>query len=245
MSGNEGRVVLETQDLTKVFGGLVALEGVHLTLRQGEILGLIGPNGAGKTTFINVVSGVYMPSRGKVIFQGKDVTLLPAHAKCRLGIARTFQLIHPLTDLNALQNIMVGAIFGSGLGLRQARREALAVADFLGLRDPERPVAELTALEVKKLEIARALVTRPVVLFLDEAMAGLNIDETEEVMGTVRRIREEGVTLCVVEHVMHVISKLTERVVVLDGGRVIAEGPYEEVAADERVIKAYLGEEEG
>ncbi len=219
------------------------MNGVNFSLRQGEILGLIGPNGAGKTTFINVVSGVYMPSRGRVIFQGKDVTFLPAHVKCRLGIARTFQLIHPLTDLNALQNIMVGAIFGRGLGLREAQREALAVADFLGLRDPGRPVSELTALEVKKLEIARALVTRPTVLFLDEAMAGLNIDETEEVMGTVRRIREEGVALCVVEHVMHVISKLTERVVVLDGGRVIAEGPYEEVANDERVIKAYLGEE--
>jgi len=243
MSRNGERIVLETQDLAKNFGGLVALNGVNFSLRQGEILGLIGPNGAGKTTFINVVSGVYMPSRGRVIFQGKDVTFLPAHVKCKLGIARTFQLIHPLTDLNAIQNIMVGAIFGRGLGLREARREALAVADFLGLRDPGRPVSELTALEVKKLEIARALVTRPTVLFLDEVMAGLNIDETDEVMGTVRRIREGGVALCVVEHVMHVISKLTERVVVLDGGRVIAEGPYEEVADNERVIKAYLGEE--
>lgn len=243
MSRNGERIVLETQDLAKNFGGLVALNGVNFSLRQGEILGLIGPNGAGKTTFINVVSGVYMPSRGRVIFQGKDVTFLPAHVKCKLGIARTFQLIHPLTDLNALQNIMVGAIFGRGLGLREARREALAVADFLWLRDPGRPVSELTALEVKKLEIARALVTRPTVLFLDEVMAGLNIDETDEVMGTVRRIREGGVALCVVEHVMHVISKLTERVVVLDGGRVIAEGPYEEVADNERVIKAYLGEE--
>ncbi len=243
MSRNGERIVLETQDLAKNFGGLVALNGVNFSLRQGEILGLIGPNGAGKTTFINVVSGVYMPSRGRVIFQEKDVTFLPAHVKCKLGIARTFQLIHPLTDLNAIQNIMVGAIFGRGLGLREARREALAVADFLGLRDPGRPVSELTALEVKKLEIARALVTRPTVLFLDEVMAGLNIDETDEVMGTVRRIREGGVALCVVEHVMHVISKLTERVVVLDGGRVIAEGPYEEVADNERVIKAYLGEE--
>ncbi len=243
MSGNGARIVLETRDLTKNFGGLAALDGVSISLRQGEILGLIGPNGAGKTTFINVVSGIYMPSRGKVIFQGRDVTFLPAHAKCKLGIARTFQLIYPLTDLNALQNIMVGAIFGRGLGLREARQEAMAVADFLRLAAPERPVSELTALEVKKLEIARALVTRPEVLFLDEAMAGLNIDEVEEVMGTVRRVREMGVSLCVVEHVMHVISELTERVVVLDGGQVIAEGTYEEVAADERVIKAYLGEE--
>ncbi|HDJ30016.1 MAG TPA: ABC transporter ATP-binding protein [Candidatus Acetothermia bacterium] len=236
--------ILRTDALTIRFGGLVALDGVDLELGKDEILGIIGPNGAGKSTFINVVSGVYPPSSGRVFFDGRDVTSLPAHARCRLGIGRTFQLIHPLTDLNALQNIMVAALFGRGMNLREARKEAIAIADFLGLPNPERDVSSLTALEIKKMEIARALASRPKVLFLDEVMAGLNIDETDEIIDAAREIRARGVALCVVEHVMSVIRKLTDRVVVLDGGKVIADGPYEQVSSNERVISAYLGEED-
>ncbi len=236
--------ILRTKALTIHFGGLVALDGVNLELGKDEILGIIGPNGAGKSTLINVISGVYLPSSGRVFFDGRDVTPLPAHARCRMGIGRTFQLIHPLTDLNALENIMVAALFGRGMNLREARKEAIAIADSLGLADLNRDVSSLTALEIKKMEIARALASRPKVLFLDEIMAGLNIDETDEIIAAARKIRSCGVALCVVEHVMSVIRKLTDRVVVLDGGRVIANGPYEEVSSNDRVIKAYLGEED-
>ena len=243
MIGGTPVPILKTEALTIHFGGLVALDGVDLELRKDEILGIIGPNGAGKSTFINVVSGVYPPTSGRVIFDGKDVTSLPAHVRCMLGIGRTFQLIHPLTDLSALQNIMVAALFGRSMNLREARKEAIAIADSLSLSNPDRDVSSLSALEIKKMEIARALASRPKVLFLDEVMAGLNIEETDEIIGDAQEIRNRGVALCVVEHVMSVIRRLTDRVVVLDGGQVIADGPYEEVSNNERVISAYLGEE--
>ena len=236
--------VLKTESLTIHFGGLVALDGVNLELGKDEILGVIGPNGAGKSTFINVVSGVYLPTSGKVFFDGEEVTLQPAHKRCRLGIGRTFQLIHPLTDMTVLQNIMVAALFGRGMNQKQARAEARAIGDSLGLSGLERDVSSLTVLEVKKMEIARALASQPKVLFLDEVMAGLNVDETDQLIAAVREIRMRGVAICVVEHVMSVIKQLTDRVVVLDGGAVIADGPYEQVSSNERVISAYLGEED-
>lgn len=239
----EEEAILSTERLTKRFGGLVALDEVSIALSKGYILGIIGPNGAGKTTLVNVISGIHFPTGGRVIFEGRDVTHLPAHVRSRMGIARTFQLIHPLTDLNALENIMVAAVFSRGLGLKEARRKAEEVATFLGLAGLRRDVSQLTALEIKKLEIARALAASPKVLFLDEAMAGLNIEETEEMIGLVREIHAQGIALGVIEHVMGVIRELTHRVVVLDAGKVIAEGPYEEVVTNERVIKAYLGEE--
>lgn len=236
--------VLETKSLTIHFGGLVALNKVQLELEKDEILGIIGPNGAGKTTLINVISGVYLPSSGKVFFDGRDITELPAHTRCRLGIGRTFQLIHPLEDLNSLQNIMVAALFGQGAGLKEARKRAQEIGEFLGLSRLERNVSNLTVLEVKKMEIARALASQPKLLFLDEVMAGLSVDETEEMIAAVRKIRARGIAICVVEHVMSVIKELTDRVVVLDGGAVVAEGPYEEVSSNPRVISAYLGKEE-
>mgnify|MGYP001145944412 CR=1 FL=1 len=234
---------LETESLTKRFGGLTALNKVNFELRENEILGIIGPNGAGKTTLINVISGIYLPNSGKVIFDGKDITALPAHIRCRLGIGRTFQLIRPLENLNLLQNIMVGSLFGQGAGLREARKKAEEICEFLGLLQSERDITKLTVLEIKKMEIAHALATKPKILFLDEIMAGLNIDETKEIIEAVRRVRTQGVTICVVEHVMSVIKELTERVIVLDGGEIIAQGPYEEVSNNPRVISAYLGEE--
>ncbi len=236
--------ILETKSLSIRFGGLVALGGVDLELGRDEILGVIGPNGAGKSTFINVVSGVYLPTSGKVFFNGRDVTLQPAHERCRLGIGRTFQLIHPLADMTVLQNIMVAALFGRGMNQKQARVEAHTISESLGLRDLNRNVSSLTVLEVKKMEIARALASRPQVLFLDEVMAGLNVDETDQLIAAVLGIRSRGMAICVVEHVMSVIRQLTDRVVVLDGGRIIAEGRYEDVSGNPRVISAYLGEED-
>ena len=236
--------ILKTQDLTRYFGGLAALSNVSIEIRENEIVGIIGPNGAGKTTLTNVIAGIYIPTIGRIIFKGQDITELPAHRRCRLGIGRTFQLARPLGDMNLLENVMVGALFGQGLGQRQARERAREICEFLGIEEVERDVTRLTALEIKKMEISHALATQPKMLFLDEVMAGLNADETMEMIELVRKINTQGITIVVIEHVMRVIKELTQRVVVLDWGQVIAEGPYEEVSTNSQVISAYLGEEE-
>jgi len=235
--------VLKTENLTRVFGGLVALARVNVEFRENEILGIIGPNGAGKTTFINVIAGIYLPTEGKIFFNGQDISEQPAHMRCRLGIGRTFQLVRPLQGLSLLENVMVGSLFGKGLSQREARKKAGELCEFLGLSDLTRDITRMTALEIKKMEIAHALATQPNLLFLDEVMAGLSSDETMEMIDLVRKIHSRGITIGIVEHVMRVIRELTHRVVVLDWGEVIAEGPYEEVSNDPKVIAAYLGEE--
>ena len=235
--------VLKTENLTRHFGGLSALTRVNMEFRQNEILGIIGPNGAGKTTFINVIAGIYLPTEGRIFFNNEDISDLPAHRRCRLGIARTFQLVRPLQGLSLLENVMVGSLFGRGLGQREARAKAGELCEFLGLSDIRRDISRMTALEIKKMEIAHALATEPKLLFLDEVMAGLNGDETMEMIDLVRRIHSRGITIGIVEHVMRVITELTHRVVVLDWGEVIAQGPYVEVSNDPKVITAYLGEE--
>jgi len=235
--------LLKTEKLSRQFGGLAALARVSVEFRENEILGIIGPNGAGKTTFINVIAGIYLPTEGKIFFDGQDITELPAHKRCRLGIGRTFQLVRPLQGLSLLENVMVGSLFGKGLGLREARKKAGELCEFLGLSDFTRDITRMTALEIKKMEIAHALATQPKLLFLDEVMAGLNSEETMEMIALVRKIHSLGMTIGIVEHVMRVIRELTHRVVVLDWGEVIAEGPYGEVSNDPKVITAYLGEE--
>ncbi len=235
--------LLKTEKLSRQFGGLAALAQVSVEFRENEILGIIGPNGAGKTTFINVIAGIYLPTAGKIFFDGRDISELPAHKRCRLGIGRTFQLVRPLQGLSLLENVMVGSLFGKGLGLREARKKAGELCEFLGLSDFARDITRMTALEIKKMEIAHALATQPKLLFLDEVMAGLNSEETMEMIALVRKIHSLGMTIGIVEHVMRVIRELTHRVVVLDWGEVIAEGPYGEVSNDPRVITAYLGEE--
>ena len=235
--------LLKTDKLSRQFGGLAALSQVSVEFRENEILGIIGPNGAGKTTFINVIAGIYLPTEGKIFFNGQDISDLPAHKRCRLGIGRTFQLVRPLQGLSLLENVMVGSLFGKGLGLREARQKAGELCEFLGLSDFTRDITRMTALEIKKMEIAHALATQPKLLFLDEVMAGLNSEETMEMIALVRKIHSLGMTIGIVEHVMRVIRELTHRVVVLDWGEVIAEGPYGEVSNDPKVITAYLGEE--
>ncbi len=233
---------LQTFGLTRHFGGLVAVNNVSFTLDCGEILGVIGPNGAGKTTFINLVSGVYAPSSGRIHFQGRDITGLPAHKRAQMGISRTFQIIHPLENLDVLENVMLGFIFSRRMGLREARRSAETLCGSLGLGDLSRDVSQITMLETKKMEIAHALASGPSILFLDEVMAGLNVDETREIVQLVQRVtREHNIGVGVVEHVMSVIRDLTHRVIVLEAGEIIAAGPYEEVAKNPRVIAAYLG----
>lgn len=233
---------LKTTDLTRRFMGLVAVNKVSFSMDEGEILGIIGPNGAGKTTFINLVSGITMPSEGKIEYKGQDITYMPAHERARMGIARTYQLIHPLENLSLVENVMVGSIFAKGHNLKEARSRAEALCAELGLENLDRDTSRLTILEVKKMEIARALANEPEVLFLDEVMAGLNSDETKDLIATVQKVaKERKLAVGVVEHVMGVIRELTHRVIVLEAGELIAEGPYEEVSKNRRVIEAYLG----
>jgi branched-chain amino acid transport system ATP-binding protein len=233
---------LEVKGLGKRFGGLVALQDVSFDLDCGEILGIIGPNGAGKTTFINLVTGVYPPTSGRILFRGRDITRMPAHRRARAGIARTFQIIHPLANLNVLENVMIGFIFSRRMGLGEARRSAEGLCASLGLEGLSREVSQITMLELKKMEIAHALACNPSILFLDEVMAGLNVDETRDLVALVQRVaREHTIGVGVVEHVMSVIRELTHRVIVLEAGEVIAEGPYEVVSKNPRVIEAYLG----
>jgi branched-chain amino acid transport system ATP-binding protein len=221
----------------------VALSDVSIEVNEKEIVGIIGPNGAGKSTFTNVIAGVYLPTAGKIEFCGQDVTTKAAHEKCHSGISRTFQLMRPLVGLSLIQNIMIGAMFGKMHSLTEANKRSLELCRFLNLENVERPISAMTALEIKKMEIARALATEPKLLFLDEVMAGLNKDETMEMMDTVREIHSQGMTIIIIEHVMRVIRELTHRVVVLEWGKILCEGPYDIVSSNPQVITAYLGEE--
>ena len=236
--------ILVVEDLTKRFGGLVAIDGINFSVHEGEILGIIGPNGAGKTTLTNVVSGLYSPTSGRIFFRGKDVTDSKAHQRCRMGISRTFQLMRPIRDFTVLENVMVSSIFGRKMNLKEAKAKAMEVCEFVGLSRPNIPVDSATVLELKKMEMARALASDPKLIFLDEIMAGLSVDETNEMIDTVLKMNEHGITVIVIEHVMSVIRKLTHRVIVLDRGKIIAEGSYDEVSHQPDVISAYLGEEE-
>ena len=233
---------LKTTGLTKDFGGLRAVNNVDFTLEPGQITGIIGPNGAGKTTLIHLISGVYLPTAGTVELDGRDITTLEAYERSRLGLGRTFQIIHPLENLNLAENVMIGYLFARGMKKKEAREAAGNLCNELGLARLDRPVDELTVLEIKKMEIAQALATEPAILFLDEVMAGLTSEESFALIDFIRKIAEErNLGIGVVEHVMGVIRELTHSVLVLDAGAVIASGPYEEVAKERRVIDAYLG----
>jgi branched-chain amino acid transport system ATP-binding protein len=236
--------ILTTHDLTKRFGGLVAVQDLSFEMNEGTITGIIGPNGAGKTTFINLVTGIHLPTSGTIQFDGQDITTAPSHLRSKMGIGRTYQLIHPLEDLNLRENVMTGCIFTQNATVREARKMAAELCDLVGLARIDRPVSQLTILEVKKMELAHALGTNPRVLFLDEIMAGLNVDETSQMIETIRTVaHERNLAVGVVEHVMSVIKELTHHVEVLENGRIIASGPYEQVSENPQVIEAYLGAE--
>jgi len=238
-------VLLEGRKITKWFGGLAALSGVDFALAKGEILGLIGPNGAGKTTLFNLITGAYRPSSGHVYFMGKNISRSRPHVICRHGISRTYQLVRPFANLTVLENVLVGIYFGraDGSDRRAAYREAEALLALVGLTGKIKERAEhLTLVERRRLEIARALATQPSVLLLDEVMSGLNPTETTQTMDLVRGVRDRGVTIFMIEHVMKAIMGLSDRIMVLHHGEAIAQGTPEEVASDQRVITAYLGE---
>jgi branched-chain amino acid transport system ATP-binding protein len=244
MSTDAQPTILRTQKVTKYFGGLAAVKEVDLEVRRGEIFGLIGPNGAGKTTLFNLISGVYRPDSGTIEFQGKGFGgIHRPHQVCQLGIGRTFQVVKPFGNLTALENVMIG-VFSKIRGAEQAKKEASEILDWMGMGEKKKTLAKsLTLPDRKRLEFARALATRPHLLLLDEVMAGLNPHEVDETLSLIRKIREEGITLFVVEHVMHAIMSLSDRIAILHHGEKIMEGTPQEVARDERVIKAYLGEE--
>jgi len=234
--------LLEVQELTKRFGGLVANDHINLQVNEAEIVGLIGPNGAGKTTLFNCIAGFYPPSGGTVRFKGEDITGLPANEVCLLGIARTFQLVRIFKDMTLMDNVMVGAFNRTNLAAR-AKKKALAVLDFCGLSPKKSMLAGgLTIADKKRMEFAKALATEPALLMLDEAMAGLNQTETAEAIELVKKVRQSGITVLLVEHVMEVVMPISNRVVVLDYGKKIAEDAPEKVIHNEEVIKAYLGD---
>ena len=237
-------MILQVKDVSKRFGGLQALTDITFDLPQGQILGLIGPNGAGKTTLFNVINGVYPPERGQVFFRSKDITRLPSYEVARLGLSRAHQVVRPLTDLSVRENVMVGACFGwESHGLRAAHRLADEGLTYVGLMDrADQPAGSLNVAQKKRLEMARALAAKPYLLLLDEVLAGLNPSEIAAMMDTVRAIRDGGVTILMIEHVMQAIMSISDRILVLDYGMLIATGPPEEVANNPQVIEAYLGD---
>jgi branched-chain amino acid transport system ATP-binding protein len=234
--------LLEVRNVTRRFGGLTAVSGVSVSVNPGELVGLIGPNGAGKSTLFNLIAGAMPPSEGAIVFQGEDVTRLPATARCARGVARTFQVVRSFDSMSVIDNIIVGALVRHP-GAAAARNKAYEVLHFAGLDARAGALAsDLTPPEKRRLEVARALATEPKLLLLDEVMTGLTPAEAQRGVELVRRVRDTGVTILMVEHVMEIVMPLVDRAVVLDLGKVLSEGKPAEVAADPKVISAYLGE---
>ena len=237
--------ILDARSVTKTFGGLAAVSDVSFQLEEGEILGVIGPNGSGKTTLVNVITGALPASGGDVRFQDRSLRGLAAYEIGRLGLSRTFQVVKPFRNLSVLENVMVGALFGARDGVRAvsaARQQAGDILQFVGLAHRAAAAAEgLNVPERKRMELARALAMRPRVLLLDEVMAGLNPSEIDAAVDLVKKIRDRGISLIVIEHVMKAIRSVSDRILVLFHGEKLTEGPPTEVLNDPRVISAYLG----
>ena len=237
-------MILQVQEVSKRFGGLQALLDVNFELPEGQIMGLIGPNGAGKTTLFNVINGVYPPTQGQVIFLGEKITGLPSYEVARRGLARAHQVVRPLNDLTVRENVMVGACFGRE---RHSRSRAAQVAEHaleqVGLLDRADQLAgSLNVAQKKRLELARALAARPYLLLLDEVLAGLNPSEIAGMMETIRTIRDQGFTILMIEHIMQAVMSISDQIIVLDYGQLIAGGNPQEVANNPQVIEAYLGD---
>lgn len=234
--------LLDVRGVTKRFGGLLANDDVSFTVSEGEIVSIIGPNGAGKSTLFNCVTGFYRPNAGCIRYAGRDITRLAADRICKLGIARTFQIVQVITDMTVLENVMTGAFLRTARN-GAARARAEEVLRFAGLHEKRDAAAtSLTIEDKKRLEVSMALATRPKLLMLDESMAGLNPVELRQMIALLRRVRESGVTLVIVEHVMEAVMELSDRVIVINSGRKIVEGPPKEVVVNPQVVQAYLGD---
>jgi branched-chain amino acid transport system ATP-binding protein len=238
--------ILEGKGVTKHFGGLAAISNVDFEVDRGEIVGLIGPNGAGKTTLFNLISAALTLNAGEIRFKGEKISGLKPHQVCRAGVARTFQSVKIFGNIPVLGNVLLGALFGTSTGMSSpdATREAMESLEFVGLSAARATSAkDLTLANQKRLEVARALATRPELLLLDELIAGLNSTETAQAMELVTRIRDRGVTILMIEHVMKAIMSICDRIIVLHHGEKIAEGVPQEIATSKTVIEVYLGDQ--
>jgi branched-chain amino acid transport system ATP-binding protein len=234
---------LDVREVSKRFGGFQALSAVRLRIRQGERFGLIGPNGSGKTTLINCISGTLRTDGGRILFEDQDITALPAYRRTRLGIARSFQIPKPFTSMTVLDNLRIPLEYARPGHHDGVVDEAMAILAQVGLAVKARvPSATLTQIEMRKLELARAMAARPKLLVSDEAMAGLSSAEVDDILAILFQLNERGITIIMIEHIMRAVMRFSERIAVLDAGEKIAEGRPEEILANERVERAYLGE---
>jgi branched-chain amino acid transport system ATP-binding protein len=238
--------MLELDGVTKKFGGLVAVNAVDLRVGEGEILGLVGPNGAGKTTLLNLISGIYRPDGGRIRYRGEEISRLSMDRICRKGIAKTFQHTHSFPGLTARESVMIGSLFGNGHHptMDEASREAAELLDRVGFPREriDMPLSNLNVIELRRTQLGRALASRPKILLLDEMMTGLNPSESGEAVALIKSLRDDGLTIVVIEHVMRVILGVSDRLVVLDRGEKIADGVPDTVVRNQRVIDSYLGE---
>ena len=240
-----GKPLLRVDRVTKRFGGFTALDTVSVDIRAGERFGLIGPNGSGKTTLIHCISGALRPNGGAILFQGVDVGNLPAHKRTRLGIARSFQIPRPFKSMTVVENLMVAldfAVSDHGLGAAEQRDNVMAIIARMGLSGKADALASsLSQVELRKMELARAMAARPKLLISDEAMAGLSSSEIDEVLDLLLKLSADGITIIMIEHIMHAVMRFSERVMCLDAGKVVAIGLPNEVMNNKRVQEAYLG----
>ncbi len=236
--------ILTVEKLGKSFGGLKAIKNLDFFVNEGEIVGIIGPNGSGKTTSLNLITGFLKPNAGSIKFRGDEIGGLPRYTVCQKGIGRTFQLNKPFLEFTALENVMVGRMYGHTpcSNTRTAERDSLEVLDLVGMGNKARiQVKNLTIMERKRLELARALATHPYLLLLDELMAGLNAAEADEACKLIAKIRDNHITIIMVEHIVKAVTSLSDRVIVIDMGEKIAEGTPNEVISNPKVIEVYLG----
>jgi branched-chain amino acid transport system ATP-binding protein len=234
--------ILTAENIIKKFGGNIALKGVSIGIRQGEIIGIMGPNGSGKTTLINVISGVYMPDEGRVIFEGKDITYIPSHLRARMGILRTYQTPRPFRKLSVIENVAIAVRNNPRYNRENVYKVSRDILTFVGLEKYiDAPVSSLNTFMLKKLDLARALALSPKLLMIDEIVAGLTEAEALEVSKLIKELHRQGITLMIVEHVIPFLAETCERIIVLNEGKIIAEGKPDEVISNPAVISSYIG----